>query len=287
MLEFRSMQTDKIEIQDTPEISVIMGVYNGDAYLEKAIVSIQEQSFENWEFVICDDCSTDKTPSILKSFSDRDSRIKIITNDRNEGLGESLNRCIDLAKGFYIARQDADDFSCKERFERQLAYIKKNDVDVIGTGTYLIDNDDNSWGISPPSESCSNLNHWLWGTQIIHPTVLMKKSLFYDIGKYDPRAIRVEDYDLWLRMFKSGVRFKNMIEILYYYRRTINDYSRKKASDRVKEFKYRYRNYKQFNFPIISYLYLLKTILMIFIPKFLIYMLHRWRYQKFTGPVFK
>ena len=124
-----------------PKISVLMPVYNGDKYLKKSINSILRQTYDDFEFIIINDGSTDLSLSIIKSYQDK--RIKIINNSKNIGIAHSLNKGLNIANGDYIARQDQDDISHPERFMCQVNYLKKNDTDLVDANFVFIDEDDN------------------------------------------------------------------------------------------------------------------------------------------------
>ena len=109
-----------------PKVSVIMGVHNGEKTLSRAIDSILNQTFSDFELIICDDFSTDATYKIMKSYALKDNRIIILKNERNLGLAASLNKCINISKGEYIARMDDDDISYSERFCRQVDFLDHN-----------------------------------------------------------------------------------------------------------------------------------------------------------------
>ena len=109
-----------------PEISAIMSVYNGEAYLKEAIDSVINQTFVDWELIIINDCSTDSTEDILSAFAEKDERIKVYTNEVNMKLPASLNRAISLCSGKYIARMDADDICLPDRFEKQYRFMEDN-----------------------------------------------------------------------------------------------------------------------------------------------------------------
>ena len=112
-----------------PDISVIMSVYNGETYLEEAIESIRQQTFQNWELIVINDCSTDATTAILADVSHKDERIKVFTNECNLRLPTSLNKAITHSVGKYIARMDADDISFPDRLEKQFAFdLHKTDT---------------------------------------------------------------------------------------------------------------------------------------------------------------
>ncbi len=108
------------------EVSIIMGVYNCEKYLRESIDSILNQTFKDWELIICDDGSSDKTYYIVQEYQSKyPERIKVIQNKKNLGLNETLNRCLKLAKGKYIARQDGDDISFKNRLEEEYNFLEK------------------------------------------------------------------------------------------------------------------------------------------------------------------
>ena len=109
-----------------PKISVIMGIYNGTETMDEAIESICKQSYQDWELIICDDCSQDKTLEKAKIWENRESRIKVIKNVKNQGLAATLNHCLREASGEYIARMDDDDISYPNRFEKQVDFLDKN-----------------------------------------------------------------------------------------------------------------------------------------------------------------
>ena len=125
---------------DRPEISVLMPVYNGDKFLAKAVNSILNQTFNNFEFIIINDGSTDNSLTILKSFNDK--RINIINNTENKGITFALNKGLKSAKGKYIARQDQDDISDPNRFLLQIEYLEKHNIDLVDTNFIFIDEND-------------------------------------------------------------------------------------------------------------------------------------------------
>ena len=121
-----------------PLVSVLMSVYNGDRYLDEAIDSILSQTYENFEFIIINDGSTDHTKDILSSYSNQDNRIRVF-HQKNHGLTFSLNRGLELSRGKYVARMDADDISSPRRLEEQINYLRANpEVGVLGTQMEII-----------------------------------------------------------------------------------------------------------------------------------------------------
>lgn len=195
-----------------PLISVLMGVYNEEEYLSKAIASILNQNYSNLEFLIVDDASTDETPNVLASYDD--PRITVIENETNKGLTTSLNRALDRAEGKYVARQDADDISESERFTRQVSFLERNDnVAVVGTGTHLIDGNgdvvDLRIGYCNP-----DFEDFLEKSHLVHGSILARRSVLEELGGYDELFRYGQDYELWLRL-SQRYEIANVPEPLY------------------------------------------------------------------------
>jgi len=185
-----------------PLISVILPVYNASEYIAEAINSILEQTFTDFELIIINDGSTDNSQSIIDSFDD--NRIRVFQKP-NTGLIDSLNLGVSYSQANWIARMDADDVSCKNRFEEQIKYIS-DDIAVIGSQAILIDADGKIYG-ETKFETKQNeilLNLLKQFSNVIHPSVIINKAMLLKVGGYDPKMYVAEDYDLWLRISKIG-----------------------------------------------------------------------------------
>jgi hypothetical protein len=197
-----------------PRVTVLMAVYNGERYLAESIDSVLKQTYADFEFLILDDGSTDRTGDIIASFADR--RIRAVRNEGNIGLTKSLNKGLDLAKGEYIARQDADDVSLQERLEREVRFLDENpQVGVVGSWVDYIDGEGrctDTWR-TPGSAA---LVQWslLFGNCIAHPSVVMRRNLLNRWGAYRPDIAYAQDYDLWVRLSRR-TRIANLSESLY------------------------------------------------------------------------
>lgn len=192
-------------IKDQPEISVLMPVYNGDKYLGEAIESILNQTFSNFEFIIINDGSTDKTEDIIQSYTD--SRIVYIKNENNLQLIKSLNKGLAVAKGKYLARMDADDISLPERLKIQHSiFYNYIGIDIVNIKfKYLLSNGKtrNSHCLSLGFESISFVH--IYESMICHPGVMVKTNLIKQYGYTDhPKCYHIEDWELWVRMLKDG-----------------------------------------------------------------------------------
>ncbi len=202
-----------------PRISVVLPVFNGELFIADAIRSLLDQTFGDFELLVIDDGSTDRTPEILKTF--QDSRMRVIKNAENLGLIRSLNLGIELARGEFIARMDADDIAFPKRLETQLAFLNNNPgVSVVGSNIVVFNQDtvDGRCLMTPPQTAAQI--HWelLRVSCLYHPTVLIRRSVFADERAYDPEYTHCEDYELWLRLSRR-FELANIPESLLYYRR--------------------------------------------------------------------
>lgn len=197
-----------------PHISVLMPVYNCELYVEVAIQSILNQTFKNFELIIIDDASKDKTAAIVRSFVD--PRIVFIDKSVNTGYTASLNCGLEKAKGKYIARMDGDDISVPERLERQFQFLEANpDFVLCGTWVQIIST---KQIIKHPSEHEDIKSALLTYCPIAHPSVLFRTSFFRNHKlKYDLDMEPAEDYDLWTKLVMMG-KMANIPSVLLYYR---------------------------------------------------------------------
>ncbi|HVN22935.1 MAG TPA: glycosyltransferase family 2 protein [Syntrophorhabdales bacterium] len=259
---------------ETAYVSVIMGVHNSEPTLRSALESIQKQTFTDWEYIICDDGSTDATWDVLKETAAVDPRLKLLRNSTNRGLAYTLNRCIDAASGRYLARQDADDTSDRKRLGELAAYLDTHPaVAVVGTYAALVDDQGKFWGELRHPLNPEKLD-WLKGPCVVHPSVMMRKKAIIEAGKYDEHAIRLEDYELWLRLVGGGHKIVNIPEDLYNLHWDRSDYSRRRFKYRFGEMRLVLRALNSLNAPPSCYGYLLKPLFAGLLPKRLLFQHH-------------
>ena len=224
-----------------PKVSVIMGVYNSanKQMLVDAIESILNQSYTDFEFIICDDGSTDDTYVFLNEYIKKDKRCKLIKNNKNCGLAYSLNHCLSVAKGEYIARMDGDDISLSDRFEKEVQYLDNHpEIAVIGTLAYYIDNSRKRYKEFRRQEVVT-LQDAIKNSNVIHPTVMMRKNALNKVKGYTVNKLttRAEDYDLWCKLLSNGFRIVNLQEFLFEYREDYSSYKKRKYKCRIEEYK--------------------------------------------------
>ncbi|MCC5796254.1 MAG: glycosyltransferase family 2 protein [Methylophaga sp.] len=201
-------------------LSVIMPVYNGDKYLCEAIDSVLCQSYSNFEFIIINDGSTDKSSQIIRDYAKKDARIKVIDQD-NRGLIYSLNQGINQSSSEIIARMDADDICHPERFKMQLDYLEKNpNVVALGSLVNLIDSEGDTISDFNRNTSHSEIDKQHMrgvGGGIVHPSAMIRRSALLQVGLYDDLFPHAEDLDLWLKLAEIG-ELANISECLLRYR---------------------------------------------------------------------
>jgi glycosyltransferase involved in cell wall biosynthesis len=205
------------------KISIIMSVFNSEETLNNSIESILGQSFRDFEFLILDDCSTDKSFKIADKYRVKDKRIKLYRNEENLGLTKSLNILLENSKGDYIARQDSDDISRNKRLEAQLSFIKKFNLDGCTTKAISQQTGKVMHKIAnkfPPRVIINYKNPF------IHGSLLIFKKTLYQVGCYDENFIFAQDYKLMSELLKNGSAIKIMNDI-FYELNTINNISSK------------------------------------------------------------
>lgn len=202
-----------------PLISVLMPVYNCDEYVQAAIDSILNQTFRDFEFIIIDDGSEDRTAEIVKAAAVRDPRIKVISR-ANRGIVPSLNEAMEHASGALMARMDGDDISLPDRFARQLAYLEANpDCGLVGTQIMFTDPDGRPIAPMPNPISHDDIVATMMAGResVSHPTVIFRSDIARSIDGYSDRFIHAEDMDFFLRMAEK-TRVANLADILLHYR---------------------------------------------------------------------
>lgn len=222
------------------QVSILMPAFNAERYVSEAIDSVLCQTHKDFELVIIDDGSTDSTLSIVKSYAQRDGRIKVVSHP-NMGMGDALNRALDLVNNEWIVRMDADDIMLPNRIERQTAFIEQNpNTAVAGTLVYYVDENGKVFGKAPRSQLTSSTSveefvrrsklkgasylealpsvgfpHFM----VYHPSVIMRRSVVKEVGGYRPEFWPAEDFDLWNRIIERGYTVLIQPEHLLKYRR--------------------------------------------------------------------
>lgn len=212
-----------------PNISVLMPVWNGcsrgsERFLRRAIESILDQTFQDWEMVVVDDGSTDKTPQVLEEYAKKDPRIRILRNETNLKIVRALNKGMEACEAPLVARQDADDFSTVTRLQVQKDFLDARPGTVLcGTGMYVVDEEDKLvTEIRHPCAWTAVRNHLrAKGCAFVHGSVMFRKDPVLGLGGYstDGRFEYAEDYELWVRVAAAGYVVENIPDRSLYFHR--------------------------------------------------------------------
>lgn len=210
-----------------PQISVVMTVYNGARFLKETVESLLNQSFQDFELIIVDNCSQDDSVAIIRSY--RDPRIKLIVNEKNLGQTKALNVGLNICRGRFIARMDADDMAVPKRLELQVKFLEEHteiaavggwcqDINAEGKSLRMYRTATDHRVIKYYLMGCGDLTEWT----ITHPTVMIRSEVLGKIGFYKEEAggeyNYPQDYEYWRRMIAHGYAIANMPEILLKYR---------------------------------------------------------------------
>ncbi len=233
------------------KVSVIMSVYNAQDTLRESIDSILAQTYTDWEFIICNDCSSDATQDILDEYRARyPEKFVLIRNDENKHLAYSLNRCLEKATGYYVARMDGDDLSAPERFEKQVAFLEQHpEYQLVGTAMQRFNQEglaDIHYAPEKPDR-----NYMKKTVPFNHATIMTYRYVYEKLGGYTvaPRTVRGQDYDLWFRFYYENFNGYNMQEALYLVREDMNAIKRRTFKVRWSTFQTTRYGFKLLGFP--------------------------------------
>ena len=219
-------------------VSIILPTFNSSKFIEQSIRSIQSQTYNNWELLITDDCSTDSTVKILKSYQKTDNRIKIFVLDKNKGAGTARNNSINKSKGRYIAFCDSDDLWFKEKLEKQINFIKLHDLSLTYSGYIEVSESGELLKTKLSKETISY-------NQILRNNYIHCFTAIYDshiLGKlYMPEIRKRQDWALWINILSTIGSTRGIIEPLGLYRKRDNSIS----SNKLQLLKYNWRIYRK------------------------------------------
>lgn len=235
----------------SPNVSVVMPIYNAASFLEKSIDSVINQDFTNWELLLIDDCSEDESFLIAQGYASRDSRIKVFQLDRNSGAAVARNKGIEMSSGHYIAFLDSDDYWHPEKLEKQLKYFEHYDVDVVFSEYYRFNSSGIIGKVSVPQQEI-NFNDLLKGNCIGNLTGIYNFKKHFETRQ---RKVGAEDYLFWLEIFsKQNVKGIGVPEPLAYYR--VADKTKSLSSNKFRSAKWTWDIYsKRLNLSISKSIY--------------------------------
>lgn len=267
-------------MNNKPLISILMGIYNCGDTLEEAVDCIINQTYTNWELIMCDDCSKDNTLEIAYGLAKKDSRIKVIRNENNMTLAPTLNHCLKEAKGEYCARMDGDDVCDLSRFEKEVEILNNHPEYAVVSSLMNLYDDKGVYGIVTYKEEPQKID-FANASPICHAGCMVRTSVLKELGGYSnlPEVERIEDYDLWIRLYLIGYKAYNIQEPLYSMRDDRNAIKRKKFKFRITEHKLKKKMCKSFNLPFKYRLLAYKPLILGLMPSFVYTALHKSKHK--------
>lgn len=209
-----------------PRVSCVMPMFNAARYVEEAIQSVLNQTYDDFELIVANDGSTDGCEEIVKLMADSDSRIILLDRSENKGIVYARNELLDASRGEFTAMMDADDIVLPKRFEKQVEFLDEHpDHDAVGSRVMLIDPKGNPMCTLPIRETHEEIDAWHMsvktGTALCNPTVTMRTEAVRAVGGYHDDTIWAEDYDLFLRMAEHG-KIATMPDVFLLYRQHLS-----------------------------------------------------------------
>ncbi|MCU6686755.1 glycosyltransferase [Dorea acetigenes] len=245
----------------SPKVSIIMGIFNCERYLGDAIESILSQTFSDWEFIMCDDGSSDRTLQIAEKYKLKyPKKFVILKNEKNMGLNYTLNKCLAVANGEYIARMDGDDICAPTRLEKEVIFLENHPEFALVSTEMVMFDELGDWGIKKVIERPSKNDFCRHTPFFCHAAVMIRKRVFQEVEGYtvDPKLLRVEDCHLWFKIYGRGYVGANISEPLYKMRDDRNATNRRTFKARMNGIYVMWIGFHLLQMPWYKYWYVLR-----------------------------
>lgn len=200
-----------------PRISVIIGIYNCASTLSEALDSLYAQTYQGFKIILCDDGSTDNTYQVASDYAKTHDNIILLRNEKNMGLNFTLNQCLKYADTEYVARMDGDDISLPERFEKEISFLDKHPEFAIVSTPMIYFDENGEFSRGTAKIKVPQIGIFNYGSPFSHAPCMVRNEAYIAVGGYtiNQRLIRMEDYNLWMKMYAKGYRGYNLDECLY------------------------------------------------------------------------
>ncbi len=265
-------------------VTIIMGAYNCESTLNSAIDSILEQTYQDWFFIICDDGSSDSTLEILEEYSNQyPNKFLILRNESNLGLNKTLNRCLQLVDSEFVARQDGDDVSLPDRFEKEVSFLDAHPEYGFVTSSMVFFDENGDWGEWKNPEVPEKKDFLRNTPCFCHAPCMIRTSAFFDVNGYseDKKYLRCEDMNLWYKLYSKGYKGFNFQFPLYKMRDDRAAYQRRTVQNRLNIIRTDWDGMKMMGCHWYEYVFFLKKlirhILLMIMPRPLYMFLHKQR----------
>lgn len=255
-----------------PRISVIMGIYNCASTLQEALDSLYAQTYQDFEIILCDDGSKDNTYELALENQKLHDNIVLIKNPHNMGLNQTLNNCLAVAKGEYIARMDGDDICDPTRFEKQVKFLDEHSEYAIVSNPMIYFDENGEFFRGNIKEGEADKFIFNYGSPFCHAPSMVRKEAYTAVNGYtiDTRLLRIEDYNLWAKMYEKGYKGYNLGEHLYMMRDDRNASKRRTFKARCNGIYAHWLAYKNLDLSLILFLkYSLQVLILGIMPIFI------------------
>ncbi len=245
-----------------PKVSVIMGIYNCADTLQEALDSLLSQTYQDFEVIMCDDGSGDHTVQIAQQYVNQDpERFFLLQNKRNLGLNKTLNKCLNQARGEFIARMDGDDVSLPERFQKEVAALEAHPEFALVSTPMIYFDGSGDWKIGSAIEYPDKQDFIRHSPFFCHAACMIRKSVFLEVGGYseDDRTLRVEDCHLWYKIYAHGYKGFNLLEPLYKMRDDEAAVKRRTIKSRMNGTYVKFVGFRMLKMPWYLYIYVVKS----------------------------
>ena len=258
------------------KISVIIGIYNCAPYLQEALDSLYNQTFQDFEIILCDDGSRDDTYAIAEKNRKTHNNIVLLKNDRNYGLNETLNRCLKVAQGDYIARMDGDDISLPTRFQTEVEFLDSHPEYAIVTTPMKYFDEGGIFRVGKGGRE-PKLTDFPKFSPFCHAPCMVRREAYEAVGGYTvaDNLLREEDYHLWIKMYQKGFRGYTLEEPLYMMRDDRNAARRRNFKVRKNEAYVKHLACKMLGLPYYYHIYCLKPLILGIMPVWLYRLLYK------------
>lgn len=262
------------------KISIIMGIYNCADTLQEAIDSILQQTYKDWELVLCDDGSLDDTYKVASGYQKQyPGKIILLRNKENKGLNYTLNRCLKQASGEYVARMDGDDISLPTRLEKEIEFLEMHPEYAIVSTPMIFFDEKGDWGRSYSIEKPVKKDFIKHSPVFCHAPCMIRREAYLAVNGYteDKRMLRFEDINLWYKLYAKGYTGYNLQEPLYKMRDDMEATRRRSLKSRMNGVYVTYVGFKLFGYPWYMYIYVFED----FMKHLIKGLMPEWLYLKF------
>lgn len=264
------------------KVSVIIGVYNCADTLCEALDSLYAQTFKDFEIILCDDGSSDGTYDVARKYRDDHDNVVLLRNDKNLGLNKTLNRCLAVAQGEYIARMDGDDISLPERFEKEVRFLDEHPEYAVVSCAMIHFDENGVYHKGNLQEGEPDKKGFNYGSLFNHAPSMMRKDALLAVNGYEENdwLIRIEDYDLWVRLYAAGFRGYNLSEHLYAFRDDREAAHRRTARARINGIYAHWRALRLLDLDMLLFVrYSMRNLLKAYMPMWVYEKLRKRKYR--------